>query len=208
VTSSVESLPSTVDPVRQQVVEAARRLADQGLVVGTTGNVSARIAARVWITPTRTPYAALRPGDLAGVELVSGRRLSGATPSMELPLHLAVYRTRPDVRAVVHTHSPHATAWSFLDRRIEPTTEDFTYHGLGRVETCGGGPPGSDALAASVARALRFEHAVLVAGHGVVAVADTVELAIARAAAVEHVAQIAWLLRHERLAAVGEQREI
>jgi L-fuculose-phosphate aldolase len=116
---------------------------------------------------------------------------------MELPLHLAVYRTRPDVRAVVHTHSAHATAWSFLDRPIEPVTEDLTYHGLGRVGTCGGGPPGSEALAASVARALRSEHGVLVAGHGVVAVGDTVELAIARVAAIEHVAQIAWLLRHE-----------
>jgi ribulose-5-phosphate 4-epimerase/fuculose-1-phosphate aldolase len=58
----------------------------------------------------------------------------------------------------------------------------------------------------SVARALRSEHAVLVAGHGVVAVADTVELAVARAAAVEHVAQIAWLLRHEALSAVHRQR--
>jgi L-fuculose-phosphate aldolase len=206
VTSPAENVASTVDPVRGQIVDAARRLAAQGLVVGTTGNVSARIAGRVWITPTRTPYAALRPDDLAGVEVASGRRLSAATPSMELPLHLAVYRTRSDVRAVVHTHSPHATAWSFLGRPIEPTTEDLTYHGLGPVETCGGGPPGTEALATSVAQALRSEHAVLVAGHGVVAVADTVELAVARAAAVEHVAQIAWLLRHEALSAVHRQR--
>jgi L-fuculose-phosphate aldolase len=189
---------STVDPVLGQIVDAARRLAAQGLVVGTTGNVSARIAGRVWITPTRTPYAALRPEDLAAVEVASGCRLSAATPSMELPLHLAVYRMRSDVRAVVHTHSPHATAWSFLDRPLEPTTEDLTYHGLGRVETCDGGPPGTQALARSVGSALRSEHAVLVAGHGVVAVGDTVEIAVARAAAVEHVAHIAWLLRHER----------
>ncbi|MCW3022186.1 MAG: class aldolase/adducin family protein [Conexibacter sp.] len=205
-TSSADSVASTVDPVRGQIVDAARRLAAQGLVIGTTGNVSARIAGRVWITPTRTPYAALRPDDLAGVEVASGRRLSAATPSMELPLHLAVYRTRSDVRAVVHTHSPHATAWSFLDRPLAPTTEDLTYHGLGPVETCAGGPPGTQALATSVGRALRSEHAVLVAGHGVVAVGDTVELAVARAAAVEHVAQIAWLLRHEALPAVHRQR--
>ena len=198
---SARTVPATLDPIREQVVEAVRRLAAQRLVIGTTGNVSARIAGRVWITPTRAPYAALRPADLAGVELAGGRCVTTATPSMELPLHLAVYRARPDVRAVVHTHSVHATAWSFLDRPLEPTTEDLTYYGLERVETCAGGAPGSPALATSVARALGSEHAVLVAGHGVVAVAETVELALARAEAIEHVAQIAWLLRHEALAA-------
>jgi L-fuculose-phosphate aldolase len=197
--TSADAAAGTVDPVRTEIVEAARRFVARRLVVGTTGNVSARIGGRVWITPTRTPYAGLRPSDLAGVELASGRPLSGAVPSTELPVHLAVYRARSDVRAVVHTHSVHATAWSFLGRPLEPATEDLAYHGLGRVETAPGGPPGSVALAGSVARALRFEHAVLVAGHGVVTVGETVDQALARAEAVEHVAQIAWLLRHERL---------
>ena len=67
--TGAEIQAATVDPIREQVVEAARRLAAQRLVVGTTGNVSARIGGRVWITPTRTPYSDLRPADLAGVEL-------------------------------------------------------------------------------------------------------------------------------------------
>lgn len=181
--------------LRAEVIAGARRLLDERLVIGTAGNVSAREDDRLWMTPTRTPYRTLREADLAAVEIATGRPLAEPPPSRELPLHLAVYRSRPDAGAVVHTHSAQATAWSFLEAPLEPETEDLAYHGVGAVRSCGRHPAGSDALAAAVAGALSAANAVLLTGHGVVAVAADVDTAVTRAAVVEHAATIAWLLR-------------
>ena len=178
------------------VIAAAGELLDLRLVVGTTGNVSVRSGGRLWITPTRTDYRGLRAGDLASADVESGRRLGGAVPSnKELPLHLAVYRARPDVSAVVHTHSPHATAWSFLDRVLDPGIEDLPYYGLEPIRTCPPLPAGSAALAAAAVTALGGNHAALLGAHGALAVGDTPAHAVARAAIVEHAAHVAWLLR-------------
>ena len=184
--------------IRLDVMAGVRRLVAERLVIGTTGNVSARAGERVVITPTRTSYAGMRPEDLVEVAL-SGRREERAAvgASRELPLHLAAYAARPDVFAVVHTHSPNATAWSFLGSVLEPEVEDLTYYAVGPVLTCAG-EPGSTGLAASAAAALAGSNGVLLAGHGVVTVADTVELAVHRAAAIEHAAQVALLVRGAR----------
>ena len=80
-----------------------------GLVRGTEGNVSARAGELVAVSPTSLPYDALRPEDVSLVT-AAGELVGGREPSVELPLHLAVLAARPDVGAVVHTHSPHATA--------------------------------------------------------------------------------------------------
>ncbi|MCW3041422.1 MAG: class aldolase/adducin family protein, partial [Solirubrobacterales bacterium] len=114
---------------------------ERGLVVGTIGNVSARDGAdALRITPTRTDYRGLRARELVrvgvrdGVVRTSGAwRRTAAAPSQELPLHLAVYRARPDVGAIVHTHSPHATAWSFHGGPLAPRTEDMDYYAVGEV---------------------------------------------------------------------------
>ncbi|MCK9250391.1 MAG: class II aldolase/adducin family protein [Solirubrobacteraceae bacterium] len=180
-----------------RVIRAARALVDEGLVVGTVGNVSARVGDRLVITPTRRDYATLRPRDLAIVDLTSGRTLRG-TPSRELPLHRAVYAHRPDVQAVVHTHSVAATAWSFLGAPLEPELEDLAYHGIGSIRTSAPAPAGSDALATAVRTALGDSGAVLLGEHGVLGVGPDVDRALVAARVVEHQARVAWLLRDGR----------
>jgi L-fuculose-phosphate aldolase len=107
-----------LDLERRRVIEAARRLGPEGLVVGAAGNVSLRCGAGILITPTRLAYESMASADLVLVS-TAGERLAGALPpSRELPLHLAIYRARPDVGALVHTHSPCATAWSFLGKPL------------------------------------------------------------------------------------------
>ncbi len=178
------------------VIAAGRALVSEGLVVGTVGNVSARHGDELRITPTRTSYETMRRRDLVRVNAASGRPLSAAaTPSRELPLHLAVYRARPDVAAVVHTHSPHATAWSFLDRPLEPALEDLDYYGIGAIRTAAPAPPGSDELAHNVSRALGSSNAVLLGDHGVLTTGRSVDDALLTARVVEHHARIAWLVR-------------
>ncbi|MGE4428439.1 MAG: class II aldolase/adducin family protein [Solirubrobacteraceae bacterium] len=179
------------------VIDAARALVDEGLVVGTVGNVSARVGDRMLITPTRRAYATLRPRHLAAVDLTDGRTLHGA-PSRELPLHRAVYAHRPDVGAVVHTHSVAATAWSFLGSPLGPELEDLAYHGIGTIRTSVPAPAGSEALASSVTSALGDSGAVLLGEHGVLGVGPDVRRALVAARVVEHQARVAWLLRDGR----------
>ncbi|HMJ37751.1 MAG TPA: class II aldolase/adducin family protein [Baekduia sp.] len=192
-----EAPPTSGDAARRlQVVDAVGRMVAARLLIGTTGNVSVRSDRGILITPTRAAYHRLEPADLVKVEVGvrSPRRPATApTPSLELPLHLAIYAARPDVGAVVHTHTPFATAWSFLGRPLEPFTEDFAYYQLGTVRPCAG-DAGGEALAVAAAAALDDANGVLLARHGVVSVGATLDLAVDRAAAIEHVAQVAWLL--------------
>jgi L-fuculose-phosphate aldolase len=198
VAAGAGEVQASLDLDRRRVLEAARSLADEGLVVGTTGNVSLRRADQVLVTPTRLSYARMSPADVVLVS-VDGTQLAGdRAPSRELPLHLAVYMARPDVGALVHTHSPHATAWSFLGEPLAPEMEDNAYYGIGTVRTSRPAAAGTAELAEYAADALADSAAVLLGGHGVLATGSTLEKALEIARVIEHQAQVAWLLRHPR----------
>jgi L-fuculose-phosphate aldolase len=181
--------------VQRRVLRAGRTLAAEGLVVGSTGNASARLGDGFVITPTRVRYPRMGHRDLVHLDLEGHRRHGRRAPSMETPLHLAVYLGRPDVGAIVHTHSPHATAWSFLNAPLEPATEEVSYFGIGSVRTTAPAPRGTPELAVAAARTLSDGAAVLLGGHGVLAVGATLDDALDVARAVEHQAHVAWLLR-------------
>jgi L-fuculose-phosphate aldolase len=178
------------------VVAGARALVERGLVVGSVGNVSARTREGMRITPTRLPHRTTTADDLVTVDTFGAAHAGRWAPSREWPLHLAVYAARPDAGAVVHTHSPQATAWSVVAARLDGVTEDFGYYDVAPVRTAAAADPGSDALAAAAVDALGADgRACLVHAHGVVAIGPTVEDAVVIAEVVEHQATIAWLLR-------------
>lgn len=185
-------------------VDVARRLEPEGLVVGTVGNVSVRTGPTLHVTPTRTAYADMRERDLVMVDVAAGVTLGNGTPSRELPLHLAVYRARPDVGCVLHTHSVAATAWSFLDEPLHPELEDLAYHGIDPVLTSPPAPAGSDELAETAARTLGTGTAILLGRHGVLTVGPDPERALLAARVVEHQARVAWLLRGAPAWAAGQ----
>lgn len=177
------------------MVAAARAILARGLVVGTVGNVSARVADGVAITPTSMAYDVMTVHDLVTVTL-AGTVVDGVhAASRELPMHLAVYDARPDVGAVVHTHSVHATAWSFLGEPLEPELEESAYYGIGPIRTSAPARAGSERLAAEALSALGGSQAVLLGRHGVLAVGATPADALVVAEVIERQAQVAWLLR-------------
>jgi len=101
--------------LREQVIEANLALGRAGLVILTFGNASAidRAADVVAIKPSGIPYDRLTAADVAVVDVATGAVVEGATrPSSDTPTHLALYLAWPDVGAIVHTHSPFATAWA------------------------------------------------------------------------------------------------
>src|SRR3954454_11279661 len=173
------------------VVRTAQAMLARGLVAATQGNVSARAGDAVWITPSAEPYERMTADDLVPLDLDGLAPTGDAVPSSEWRVHVAIYRARTDVKAIVHTHSVHATAWAHLGEDLALGTEDFPEP----VHTAPFAPTGTDALAAAAAEALGPRRAVLLARHGVVGVGGSLEEALDVCTVVERLARMAWLLR-------------
>jgi L-fuculose-phosphate aldolase len=182
--------------LRAEIVATAREMLRLGLVAGTSGNLSGRAGGElIEITPSGLPYEEMTEADLVTLA-ADGRVLTGdREPSSEYRVHLAVYAARPDARAIVHTHSVHATAWSFLGEPLDTGTEELEHAAGGAVLTAAYSPTGSDEIAALCVEALGDRRAVLLGRHGVVGLGDTPAAALVICQAIERQAQIAWLLR-------------
>ncbi|MET7991408.1 class II aldolase/adducin family protein [Amycolatopsis sp. NPDC005232] len=175
----------------------ARRLASDGLVVATSGNLSIRDGALVAVTPTGVDYATLQPADIPIVGL-DGELVDGSLrPTSELPMHLTIYNhaTDPDgapVNAVVHTHSAHATAASTLVDELPPIHYLIATIGPS-VRVAPYATYGTHALAAHILPALEARRGCLLANHGTVTYGSTLAAAYDRAQQLEWLCQV-WLL--------------
>lgn len=172
------------------LVATARRTVADGLVVGTSGNVSARVGDTVLVTPSGVPYDRLTPDDVTGVDLEGRQVLGSLVPTSELPMHLAVYRAT-DARAVVHTHALHATAVSTLVPEL-PSVHYMSGALGGPVRVAPYAPYGTDALARNMLRALADRNACLLQNHGTVAHGASLDQAYDRTAQLEWMCRL-WL---------------
>jgi L-fuculose-phosphate aldolase len=187
---------------REQVAEASRRLAAEGLVIGTAGNVSARSGDHVALTPTGADLAALRPDEVTVVDL-DGRVAAGSlAPTSEIDLHLGVY-SRYDAGAVVHTHAPMATSLAcVLDGELPCVHYGMLMLG-GSVPVAPYATFGTPELATSVLDALEGKTAALMANHGALNFAPTVDKAVEGALLLEWACGVYW-----RAAAIGAPRAL
>jgi L-fuculose-phosphate aldolase len=179
--------------VRREVIACCGRLQAEGFVPATAGNISARVDGRdplIAVTPTGTPYDALEPGDIALVtdrgELVDGR----LRPTSELPLHTELYRRRPEVGAIVHTHSPAASVMAVMGWPPPPILTGLAGAVGGDVRVAPYARPGTPELAAAAAEALADRGACLLRHHGVVAVGPDLGSAFTAASLTENAAQV------------------
>ena len=189
----LDAMDDAVQKTWSDVVDAARRTVADGLVVGTSGNVSARVGDLVLVTPTGVPYDRLGPGDAVAVDLATGTQVLGALrPTSELPLHLALYR-ETGARAIVHTHAPYATAVSTLVGQL-PTIHYMAAALGGQVRVADYALYGTDDLAKAVLRALRDGRTgCLMRNHGMITFGDTLDQAYDRSAQLEWMCRV-WLL--------------
>ena len=188
--------------MREEIVEAARALDALGFMPGKSGNLSCRTPLGFLVTPSGLPYAAMGPDDLVEVA-ADGAVLSGTRkPSSEWRLHAAVYAARSDAAAVVHTHSPMATALACAREGIPPFHYMVALAGGGDVRCAPYATFGTEALAANCVSALEGRRAALLANHGVVAFGATLASARALAEEVENLARQYLALRAAGLAPV------
>jgi L-fuculose-phosphate aldolase len=197
--------------VRREIVRACRRLDLKGHLAGAEGNVSARLGLRVVVTP-----AGCRKADVTAAMLVEttldGRPTGrGEKASSELQMHLAIYRARPDVGAVVHAHPVAATGFA-VARKAFPGRSLAEVPGvIGPVPLVAYRPPGTAALGAAVAKALNGANVALLASHGAVAVGPTIDVALQRMESLEQAARtvvVARILGGERNLKAAEVRAL
>jgi L-fuculose-phosphate aldolase len=183
------------DIQKQQVVETARRMATMGLVSGTSGNVSVRLGSYAGrdlmaITASGVSYDTLGADDIAIVDYEMEPVEGEAIPSSESLLHVAIYRRRPDVDAVVHTHALYSSVAAVAGVDIPPIVDEMVVTLGGAIGVSEYAFPGSSELAENVCDALGDRSAALIRSHGSVGVGHSLEEALDACALTEKVAQI------------------
>ncbi|MGB1111068.1 MAG: class II aldolase/adducin family protein [Gammaproteobacteria bacterium] len=172
----------------ESLIQAARLTLSLGLNELSSGNLSVRLGDGLLITPSAIPFDQLLETDLAIMDM-SGEVLGGdRRPSSEWPFHTAIYKARPDVRAIVHTHSPEATALSCLREPIPSFHYMVAMLGGHTIPCSGYAMPGSRELADLVVEALGTLGGCLMANHGVIAVGQDLGAALNRAQLIETLA--------------------
>ena len=180
---------------RESLAGYGRRMVQDGLVDGMSGNLSVRAGGLIAITPSGVPYHDIGPADICLVRPADGSTASGGRPSTETPMHLAIYRAT-DAEAIVHTHSPFVVALSaVLD---ELPAIHYAMAGLGGpVRVAPYARFGSQELADGAVAALAGRTAVILANHGALAYGSSLGQAYDRARTLEWLASVYW---HARLA--------
>lgn len=185
----------TIQETKRSVCHWARKSYQEGLFAGTSGNLSARVREEdlMVITPTSVPYEEIAPEDMTVLRL-DGTVIEGRyAPSSEWRMHAAVYRARPRTGAVVHTHSPYATAFAVNRREIPLILIEMVLFLGGSVPLAEFAVPGTKAVGDAAVKALRGRAGCLLASHGTLAVGENLEQAHLRAVYMEDAAKICSL---------------
>ena len=180
-------------PLREQIIATCRQLGALGLNQGTSGNISARVsdnpADGFLLTPTSLDYETMQPGDLVHVA-TDGACTGPCRPSSELPFHRAIMQARPDARAIIHTHSTHATAVSCLRHDLPAIHYLVALFGGSNIRCADYATFGTETLSANIVRALSGRRAALLANHGLIVTGDNLAHALSLTVEAEQLAKL------------------
>lgn len=186
------------ETLRAAVVRAARHMSAAGHSPGTSGNVSARLGEGFLVTPTGMPPEALAPSDVVRLDAAGRPTPGGRAPSTEVPMHLALYRARPDAGAVVHSHSRFATVLACTRRGIPAVHYMVAAVGAREVPCADYATFGTEALSRRILEVLGGGLGCLLANHGQIALGRDLDHAVRVAEEIEWLAEI-----HARSLALG-----
>ncbi|MGM0561360.1 MAG: L-fuculose-phosphate aldolase [Pseudomonadota bacterium] len=174
--------------LRSAIIQACLEMNRNGLNQGTSGNISARLEAGLLITPSGLPYEALQPEDIVFLDM-QGRPEGRWKPSSEWRFHRDILHARPEAGAVVHVHSPYATALAILGRGIPAIHYMIAAAGGPTIRCALYATFGSEALSQYALEALEGRSACLLANHGMIAVGADLAKALWLAGEVETLAR-------------------
>ena len=181
----------TEQDLRQEIVDSARAMNAMGINQGTSGNISARWGDTMLITPSATPYEAMRPEQVAAMPISGqhGAWTGPLKPSTEWRFHLDILRGRPDAGAVVHSHATFCTTLAIARREIPACHYMIAAFGGANVRCAPYATFGTAELAQHALTALEDRNACLLANHGMIAVGATLAKAMWLAAELETIAK-------------------
>ena len=178
-----------MDSIRTELVRYGIKIVQARLVAGAGGNISARAGDIIWMKPSGLALDEMTPADLSGMDLKTGRQVKGKRkPTSEVNMHLAVYRARPDVNAIFHTHSPWASGVITSGITLRPMFAEFV-NDLGRTGTVPYVTPTTQRLADAIGNKARTCDTIFMVNHGVLAVGANQKQAYFRVVVVEDAAK-------------------
>ena len=180
---------------KEAVLKTAQEMAHKGLVTGTSGNVSLRLAPLdgrpiLAITPTHKAYDTLSPDDIVVLDFDVDSVEGELAPSSETLLHISVYKARPDVGAILHTHSTFATVLAVAGLEIPPIIDEMAVFAGDTIKVCDYAFSGTEELAENATKALGQNNAVILRNHGMLGAGKTLEEALDMCLMVERGAQV------------------
>lgn len=174
--------------LREQIVAACKHLDSSGLNRGTSGNVSCREGEHFLITPTGVPVDEITPSKIVSLDF-EGKVMGPGKPSSEWQFHSAIFKARPEINAVVHTHAPHATALACLREDLPPFHYMIAIAGGDSVRCAPYALFGTDTLSQHAVTALADRKACLLANHGMITLGRNLDEAMAIAIELESLCQ-------------------
>jgi L-fuculose-phosphate aldolase len=181
--------------IRAEMVEVGRRLYTRGLIAANEGNISARDGDTLYVTPSGVCKGFLAPEAIVRADLAGNALDAGQQVSSEIQMHVAIYRRRQDVSAVVHAHPPTATAFAVAGIPLDRPLIAEAVLTLGPVVVIPYGTPSTSELADNVGQAICDSHGLLLANHGALTVGETLLRAWERMETVEQLARVALASR-------------
>jgi L-ribulose-5-phosphate 4-epimerase len=194
-----------LEDLRELISELHQELPKNELVRWTGGNVSARDLSTgyVVIKPSGVRYEVLQPEHMVVVDLQGNIIEGNLKPSSDTASHLYIYRSRPDVGGIVHTHSPYATAFAAVGQSIPVVLTAMADEFGGPIPLGGFALIGNEDIGKVVVESIGTSRAVLLKNHGVFTVGEDAEAAVKAAVMVEDVAKTVWLAKQ-----IGQPEEL
>jgi len=182
------------DQVRMEVVKGAKAIFAKGLVEAGEGNVSVRNANKdeLFITPSFNQYDTLKRDEIVHLNFDGTPLSAGKLPSTEAKMHIAIYKSRPKVQAVIHTHSTFATMLSIVQKDIPIIMEEMYIFLGGSINVSDFGKAHTAEIGEVALDALGIKNAALLANHGVIVCGKSLDQAVKFAELVEKLAKIYW----------------
>lgn len=160
-----------IENLKLQIIEAGKRLLQEGLVSRTWGNISIRVDEKfMLITPSGREYEGLTPDDIVMVNYHTSKYEGNVKPSSEKELHCEIYRNRKDVQAIIHTHQMNASTVAAARREVPPVLDDMAQLIGPSIKVANYAISGTSWIARNVVKALKGRNAALMANHGAVCV--------------------------------------
>lgn len=166
--------------LRKKLADVGLQLLKEGFISGSSGNLSIRIPneEKIVITPSNVKYEMINPNDILVLNFDGNVLIGDRNPSVEKIMHLTIYKNRPDVGAIIHSHGVYSTILSLLDLNLPPVVEEFVPYIGGEVKVADYGEAGSEEIAENAIKALGDLNAVILSNHGNICCGSHIEGAL------------------------------